>query len=117
MFSSTRPSSQSYQVAAVCGEPSGRSVATTAGFGFARNSSSSGGTGTDGTPENLRGRGERRRLDRLIQRQLANAAKPNDDERAPDHPTGPEEQVPAHSHERRDRPSERIAGREEHHRA
>jgi hypothetical protein len=49
MFKSTRPSSQSYQVAAVCGEPSGRSVATTAGFAFARNSSTSGGTGTGGT--------------------------------------------------------------------
>src|ERR1022692_3210822 len=49
MFSSTRPSSQSYQVAAVCGVPSGRMVATTAGFGFARKASTSGGTGTGGT--------------------------------------------------------------------
>src|SRR5436853_3075528 len=49
MFRSTRPSSQSYQVGTLCGEPSGRSVATTAGFGRRRNSSTSGGTGTLGT--------------------------------------------------------------------
>ena len=49
MFRRTRPSSQSYQVGAVCGEPSGRSVATTAGFGLRRNSSMSGGTGAAGT--------------------------------------------------------------------
>src|SRR2546427_10098263 len=51
MLSSTRPSSQSYQVAAVCGDPSGRSVATIAGFGRARNSDTSDGTGTRGTLE------------------------------------------------------------------
>jgi hypothetical protein len=33
MFSRTRPSSQSYQVGTVCGEPSGRTVPTTAGLG------------------------------------------------------------------------------------
>jgi hypothetical protein len=49
MFRRTRPSSQSYQVAAVCGVPSGRMVATTAGFGAERNASTSGGTGTGGT--------------------------------------------------------------------
>ena len=48
MLSSTRPSSQSYQVAAVWGEPSGRSVATTAAFGRERNSDTSSGTGTRG---------------------------------------------------------------------
>src|SRR6266508_1127629 len=48
MFTSTRPSSQSYHVGTVCGEPSGRSVATTAGLGRERNSSISGGTGTCG---------------------------------------------------------------------
>src|ERR671937_1006198 len=55
MFSRTRPSSQSYHVAAVCGEPSGRSVAITAAFGCARNSSTSSGTGTLGTRGSLRG--------------------------------------------------------------
>src|ERR687888_285369 len=55
MFSSTRPSSQSYHVAAVCGEPSGRSVAITAAFGCARNSSTSAGTGTLGTRGSFRG--------------------------------------------------------------
>src|SRR5205814_1821992 len=49
MFSRTSPSSQSYQVATLCGDPSGRSVATTAGFGRRRNSSTSGGTGVGGT--------------------------------------------------------------------
>ena len=45
MLRKIRPSSQSYQVAAVCGEPLGLTVATTAGFGRARNASTSGGTG------------------------------------------------------------------------
>src|SRR5829696_3935883 len=48
MFTSARPSCQSYQVATVCGEPSGRSVAITAGLGRRRNSSISGGTGGSG---------------------------------------------------------------------
>ena len=48
MLRRTRPSSQSYQVAAVCGSPVGLTVATTAGFGRARNASTSGGTGTGG---------------------------------------------------------------------
>src|SRR5919198_421261 len=59
MFRSTRPSSQSYQVAAVCGEPSDPRVATIAGFGRARKASTSGGTGTRGTPRSLRIRGRR----------------------------------------------------------
>src|SRR6476619_6789100 len=62
MFSSTRPSSQSHQVGTVCGDPSGRSVAMTAGFGRDRNSSTSGGTGTGGTRESLRRRDRRREL-------------------------------------------------------
>src|SRR5436309_15588119 len=53
MFSRTRPSSQSYQVAAVCGEPSGRTVATTAGFGRARNSEMSCGMGVRGMLSSL----------------------------------------------------------------
>ena len=48
MLRRTRPSSQSYQVAAVCGSPVGLTVATTAGFGRARKASTSGGTGTRG---------------------------------------------------------------------
>ena len=43
MFSSTRPSSQSYQVAAVCGKPLGIIVATTAMFGWARKPSTAAG--------------------------------------------------------------------------
>src|SRR6476660_8146909 len=98
MFKSTRPSSQSYQVAAVCGEPSGRSFATTAGFALARNASTSGGTGTGGTGRNLCGSGERRRLDCLIERELPDTAKPDNDERADDHPAGAEEQISPHAH-------------------
>src|SRR5581483_4259855 len=48
MFRSTRPSSQSYQVAAVCGAPSGRRVAITARYGFASTAATSGGTGALG---------------------------------------------------------------------
>src|SRR5579884_4419828 len=53
MFSRTRPSSQSYQVAAVCGFPAGLTVPTTAGLGRARKASSSGGTGGRGTAASL----------------------------------------------------------------
>ena len=53
MLRSTRPSSQSYQVAAVWGAPAGLTVATTAGFGRARKASISDGTGTRGTPPSL----------------------------------------------------------------
>src|SRR5579885_1612743 len=53
MFSRTRPSSQSYQVAAVCGFPAGLTVPTTAGLGRARKASSSGGTGRRGTTASL----------------------------------------------------------------
>src|SRR5262245_42404108 len=48
MFTRMRPGSQSYQVATVCGEPSRRSEAITAGFGRRRNSSTSAGTGGGG---------------------------------------------------------------------
>src|SRR5215218_2436166 len=50
MFSSTREPSQRYHVATECGEPSGRTVATTAGLGRRRSSSTSGGNGSRGTP-------------------------------------------------------------------
>ena len=53
MFTSTRPSSQSYHVATVTGDPSGRTVAMTAEFGFARKASSSGGSGGPGTRPSL----------------------------------------------------------------
>src|SRR5262249_8451627 len=56
MLRKTRPSSQSYHVAAVWAVPLGLTVPTTAGFGFAREASTSGGTGTSGTaPSRLRG--------------------------------------------------------------
>ena len=48
MFRRMSPSTQSYQVATEWGEPSARSVATTAGFGSRRNASISGGTGAGG---------------------------------------------------------------------
>jgi hypothetical protein len=49
MFTRIRPSSQSYQVAAVYGAPSERTVAMTAAFGLLRNSTSSAGSGAGGT--------------------------------------------------------------------
>src|SRR5579872_5005549 len=45
MLTRTREPSQSYHVAAVCGEPSLRSVAMTAGFGLRSIASASGGSG------------------------------------------------------------------------
>jgi hypothetical protein len=45
MLNSTLPSSQSYQVAVVAGDPSGRTVATTAGRGARTKRSNSGGSG------------------------------------------------------------------------
>src|SRR5262245_54767782 len=48
MFTRTRPSSQSYQVATAWGEPSGPSVAMTAGFGRRRNAWTAGVTGGSG---------------------------------------------------------------------
>src|SRR5579884_1415096 len=56
MLSRMRPSSQSYQVAALCGVPFGLTVATTAGFASARNASISGGTGARGIGASLPGR-------------------------------------------------------------
>jgi hypothetical protein len=49
MFTSTLPSSQTYHVATVTGDPSGRTVAMTDAFGFARKASSRGGSGGFGT--------------------------------------------------------------------
>src|SRR6187431_785550 len=49
MFRSTREPSHRYHVATECGEPSGRTVATTAGLGRRRSSSTSGGNGSVGT--------------------------------------------------------------------
>src|SRR5690348_1198942 len=45
MFTSTRPSSQTYQVATVLGLPSGATVPMTDGFGLRRTASSSSGSG------------------------------------------------------------------------
>src|SRR5438067_4188294 len=49
MLTSARSPSQSYHVAAVCGEPSRLSVAITAGFGRRSSASTSGGSGGFGT--------------------------------------------------------------------
>src|SRR6185437_1026970 len=49
MFRNTRPSSQSYQVAAVCGAPLGSTVAITARYGFTITASTCGGSGSSGT--------------------------------------------------------------------
>src|SRR5205085_4339371 len=49
MLRKIRSPSQSYQVGTVCGEPSRRIVAITAGFGARRSSSTSGGSGGVGT--------------------------------------------------------------------
>src|SRR5262245_50482407 len=57
MFSSTREPSHRYQVATACGEPSGRTVATTAGLGRRRSSSMSGGNGRLGTATFVSDRG------------------------------------------------------------
>src|SRR5579859_2149967 len=95
MFRKTRPSSQSYQVAAVCGAPLGLTVATTAGFGAARNASTSGGTGTGGTPPSLLRR-HGHRLRRLLDPDIPHGAQPDDDQRADDDPArrAPQRRVP-----------------------
>src|SRR5438874_4027879 len=49
MLTRIRSPSQSYHVAAVCGEPSGRTVAITAGLAFRSIASTSGGSGGFGT--------------------------------------------------------------------
>src|SRR3954463_11409879 len=53
MLTSMRSPSQSYQVTAVCGEPSCRSVAMTAGLALRRSRSTSGGSGSFGIPLSL----------------------------------------------------------------
>ena len=60
MFSRISPSTRSYQVATEWGEPSGRIVPTTAGFGLRRNSSISGGSGGRGIVRPYASTGRRR---------------------------------------------------------
>src|SRR5438477_10064907 len=92
MLRSTRPSSQSYQVAAVWGAPLGLTVATTAGLGRARNASTSGGTGTGGTrPSLLSGDGQG--VGAVIEPDLAHRAEPDDEQRARDDPGGRDDEV------------------------
>src|ERR1044072_7914516 len=112
MFRKTRPSSQSYQVAAVCGAPLGLTVATTAGFGLARNASISGGTGTDGMLPSLLS-GYDRGVGRRIEPDLAHGAQPDHEQRARDDPPGREHEVGLESDHHRDRSRERVARREE----
>src|ERR1700756_867954 len=92
MLRNTRPSIQSYQVAAVCGVPCGLTVATTAGFGSARNASISGGTGTGGMPSSLLS-GHDLRFGRLLVPNLAHCSEPNDEERADDDPARRDHEV------------------------
>src|SRR5438876_1870844 len=116
MFRRTRPSSQSYQVAAVWGVPLGLTVATTAGLGRARNASTSGGTGTGGTrPSLLSGDGQG--VGAVIEPDLAHRAEPDDEQRARDDPGGRDDEVRLDTDRHRDRPGERVARREEDHRA
>src|SRR6476646_8344500 len=81
MFRKTRPSSQSYQVAAVWGSPLGLTVATTAGFGSARKASTSGGTGTRGTPTSLLS-GYGRGVGRPLELDLAHRREPDHEQGA-----------------------------------
>src|SRR5689334_21013739 len=116
MFRKTRPSSQSYQVAAVCGSPPGLTVATTAGFGLARKASTSGGTGTRGMrPSLLSGYG--RGVGRRLEVDLAHGAQPDHEQGAGDDPPSREHEVSLEPDQRRDRSSERIARRQEDHRS
>src|SRR5689334_11941541 len=57
MLTSARPPSQRYQVAALCGVPSGLMLAMTAGFGWRRKASTSSGTGGFGMAPNATGAG------------------------------------------------------------
>src|SRR5436190_3350751 len=92
MFRKTRPSSQSYQVAAVWGAPLGLTVATTAGFGAARKVSTSGGTGTRGTRPSLLS-SRRQRVGRLAGSHLADGPQADDEEGARHDPAGGEQQI------------------------
>src|SRR5581483_5686590 len=101
MFRRMRPSSQSYQVAAVCGVPLGLTVATTAGFGRARNASTSGGTGTGGTLPSLLS-GDRHGVGRLLELDLAHGAEPDDEQGAHDDPTSRDDEVRPEADRHRD---------------
>src|SRR5215471_12445196 len=116
MFRKTRPSSQSYQVAAVWGAPAGLTVATTAGFGLARKASTSGGTGTRGMPPSLLSRYDHR-VGRLVDPDVAHGTQPDDEERADDDPAGGEQEIRLEADRHRDRAGQRIARGKEDHRA
>src|SRR5215813_7325557 len=112
MFRRTRPSSQSYQVAAVWGSPAGLTVATTAGFGRARKASTSGGTGTRGTSSSLLSRCGYR-VGRVVEPDLAHRTETDDEQGADHDPAGGDHEVGLEADGHRDRAGERIAGRQE----
>src|ERR1041385_4643438 len=114
MLRKTRPSSQSYQVAAVWGSPRGLTVATTAGFGRARKASTSGGTGTRGMPPSLLS-DHRLGVGRRVELELAHRAQPDHEQGAHDDPAGGEDEVRLEADGHRDRPRERVARRQEDH--
>src|ERR1700753_222522 len=117
MLRSTRPSSQSYQVAAVWGSPPGLTVATTAGFGRARNASTSGGTGTGGMRPSLLSRGGHRVGLVVVEADLADGGQADDEEGARDDPAGGDREIRLDADRHRDRARERVAGGQEDHRA
>src|ERR1700757_2141234 len=111
MLRKIRPSSQSYQVAAVWGAPLGLTVPTTAGFGRARKSSTSGGTGTAGMrPTLLSGRGHG--VGSVVELDLSHRAQADDEQGADHDPRGCEHEVRLEPDRRCDRPRERITGRQ-----
>src|SRR5690242_18874797 len=114
MFRKTRPSSQSYQVAAEWGVPRGLTVATTAGFGRARNASTSGGTGTRGTSSTLLSRNELR-VGPLVESNLSKHPQTDDEQGAHDYPAGGDVQVGLEADRHRDRAGKRVARRQEDH--
>src|SRR5262245_51528385 len=116
MLRKTRPSSQSYQVAAVWGAPLGLTVATTAGFGRARKVSTSGGTGTGGTRSSLLS-GYGYRVGWVVQADLAHRAQADHEQGAHHDPAGGDQEVRLEPDRHRDRPGERVAGGEEDHRS
>src|SRR5947208_9456809 len=103
MLRSTRPSSQSYRVAAVWGVPLGLTVPTTAGFGRARKASISGGTGTRGTRASLL-RGHRYRFGPFVEANLADSAQPDHEQGAHDDPGCGDHEVGIEADDHRDRP-------------
>src|SRR5438552_7682936 len=116
MLRRTRAPSQSYQVAAVWGEPSGRSVATTAGFGRRRNSSTSGGSGRLGTLRPHRDRGVVWRFGRS-EPELPDAAHADYGRGRHHDPHGADPEVGRHPDQVGGRAGEGVAGRQERHRA